>query len=261
MPLSVNGVEITDEAIQKEYERLKPAYDRHVAERKVPANPDELKDWSRNSLIEQTLLGQEAAQRFPDTTGTPDVDEDATKAPRPKSPIDQLMASVVEAVPEPDDADVATEYERHKEYFKSPEQVHASHLVKHTPQGQTDQAIYLEMLNIREQLNQGADFGELVANNSDCSDRSGDLGFFPRGQMVEAFEDIVFTLEPGTYSEVFQTPFGYHIAVVHERRPEGTRPLQEVAPEIERHLHDVTRRTAIQELIAELRSKATIQDA
>jgi parvulin-like peptidyl-prolyl isomerase len=38
-------------------------------------------------------------------------------------------------------------------------------------------------------------------------------------------------------SPVFETGFGYHVAIVHERRPEGLVRLNEVSASIEAALH------------------------
>ena len=41
--------------------------------------------------------------------------------------------------------------------------------------------------------------------------RGGDLGFFAKDEMVEAFAEKAFELAPNTISEVVQTPYGFHI--------------------------------------------------
>jgi parvulin-like peptidyl-prolyl isomerase len=52
----------------------------------------------------------------------------------------------------------------------------------------------------------------------------GSLGWFPRGYLnVAELDEVVFSLEPGDYSPVIQTPLGYHIVQLLERNPE--RPL------------------------------------
>lgn len=48
--------------------------------------------------------------------------------------------------------------------------------------------------------------------------QGGDLGFFSRGRMVEQFETAAFALQPGELSEVVETPFGFHVILVEERR-------------------------------------------
>ncbi|ORY85068.1 peptidyl-prolyl cis-trans isomeras-like protein 1 [Protomyces lactucae-debilis] len=55
--------------------------------------------------------------------------------------------------------------------------------------------------------------GELAVTESDCSSarKSGDLGFFGRGEMQKAFEDAAFALEPGQLSGVVDTDSGVHL--------------------------------------------------
>ncbi len=67
--------------------------------------------------------------------------------------------------------------------------------------------------DIKSKLDDGADFGALARQHSDCPSKSkgGDLGPFGRGMMVGAFEDTTFGMPIGDTSDVIETPFGYHI--------------------------------------------------
>lgn len=97
------------------------------------------------------------------------------------------------------------------------EQVHAAHILVATE----DAAKAIE-----EQLRQGADFAELAKEQSADSATAvngGDLGWFPRGLMVEPFEEVAFSLEPGEISAPVQTQFGWHIITVFEK--EADRPV------------------------------------
>lgn len=67
----------------------------------------------------------------------------------------------------------------------------------------------------------GEDFASLAQTYSEdpgSAPQGGDLGFFGRGQMVDAFTDAAFSLEPGQVSEPVETRFGYHLIRVEERR-------------------------------------------
>ena len=65
-----------------------------------------------------------------------------------------------------------------------------------------------------------ADFGELARRFSDdgSAENGGDLGWFRRGDMVEAFEDAAFNLAVNEISQPVRSPFGYHVIKVNRRR-------------------------------------------
>lgn len=77
--------------------------------------------------------------------------------------------------------------------------------------------------SVRSQVS-SANFGQMAKQySSDGSARNGgNLGLFPRGMMVPAFEQALLALKPGEISPVVETQFGYHII----RRP----TLAEVEP-------------------------------
>jgi parvulin-like peptidyl-prolyl isomerase len=80
-----------------------------------------------------------------------------------------------------------------------------------------------DLEDIRTAVREGADFAEEARHWSDdpSADRGGDLGFFGRGEMVPEFEQVAFALDPGQVSEVFSTPFGYHLVKLEEKKTEG----------------------------------------
>ena len=76
---------------------------------------------------------------------------------------------------------------------------------------------------IREGIVKGGDFSvqAMINSNDDGSARDGgSLGMVERGEMVPEFESVVFKLKEGEVSDVFETPFGFHIAMVDEVRGE-----------------------------------------
>lgn len=70
-----------------------------------------------------------------------------------------------------------------------------------------------EALALKEQLAKGADFAKLAKKHSLCPSkkRGGDLGEFRRGQMVKAFDDVVFKKALLQVHGPVKTRFGYHL--------------------------------------------------
>ncbi|WP_286262625.1 peptidylprolyl isomerase [Thalassotalea atypica] len=66
---------------------------------------------------------------------------------------------------------------------------------------------------LKEQIAKGADFGQIAKKNSICpsAKKGGDLGEFKRGQMVKAFDDVVFKKEVLKVHGPVKTKFGFHL--------------------------------------------------
>lgn len=66
---------------------------------------------------------------------------------------------------------------------------------------------------LKAQLDKGADFGKLARKHSICPSgkKGGDLGEFRPGQMVKAFDNVVFKKEILTIHGPVKTKFGYHL--------------------------------------------------
>ncbi|HEX9620644.1 MAG TPA: peptidylprolyl isomerase [Polyangiaceae bacterium] len=70
------------------------------------------------------------------------------------------------------------------------------------------------MQEVIERLKNGEPFEGVAAKYSDdpsAAQNHGDLGRFNAKQMVPAFSEAAFALEPGKLSDVVETPFGFHV--------------------------------------------------
>ena len=75
-----------------------------------------------------------------------------------------------------------------------------------------------------DSIKNGEDFAELARNNSDdpgSAREGGDLGFVKRGVFYPEFEAAAFKLKEGELSSVIESPVGFHIIELIERRGES----------------------------------------
>lgn len=73
---------------------------------------------------------------------------------------------------------------------------------------------------IKMKLAKGADFGQLAKRHSTCPSgkKGGDLGEFKPGQMVKAFDQVVFKMPLLTVHGPIKTQFGFHLIETIYRR-------------------------------------------
>lgn len=132
-------------------------------------------------------------------------------------------------------------YEANKDDYVVPEQRRARHIlfeVKETDSAETRAEKLEKAKEILELARQGKDFAELAKEYSEgpSGPNGGDLGFFGRGAMVPAFDEAVFSLQPGEISDVVETRFGFHIIKLEEVHESKSRTFEEVRDEIARSI-------------------------
>lgn len=110
---------------------------------------------------------------------------------------------------------------------------------------------------IKAKLDAGADFASMAAKfgTDGTAQRGGDLGFFVRKQMVPQFADAAFAMKPGEISAPVQTPFGWHVIKLEERRDRPKPKLDAIRANLIKDLTDETTKA----ILEELRAAATIK--
>jgi peptidyl-prolyl cis-trans isomerase C len=76
-----------------------------------------------------------------------------------------------------------------------------------------------DCLDLKKQIEGGADFAELAKEHSKCPSgkQGGELGEFGQGQMVPEFDKVVFNEAVGVTHGPVKTDFGYHLLEVTSR--------------------------------------------
>ncbi|HUU92396.1 MAG TPA: peptidylprolyl isomerase [Phycisphaerae bacterium] len=275
MAIIVNGERIEDETIHDEAERMRPEYEKAFADEAPAAREAKLQEWARDNAVERVLIEQAAradTDPLPDDAIQQTLEAARENAGESKSEdelraevdlhlrVSRLMDGVVEGVPQPSEEAVAAFYEEHKKEFMAPERIHAAHIVMHVDANTPPEVAEAKLREARKKLEAGADFGEVADTLSDCQDAGGDLGWFPRGHMVEEFENTVWKMKPGETSDIFATRFGFHIVRMIERKAAAPYTLDEIEDHVREHLTAQMRDQTIETFLDGLREKAAVEE-
>jgi parvulin-like peptidyl-prolyl isomerase len=285
MAIIVNGERIEDESIRQEADRMRPRYEEAFADEEPDAREARLLEWARENAIERVLFVQEA-RRDPKPVPPAEVEQaldemrqrcggaDALREQLGAASddairqdielrlrVERLNERICRHVRPPSDEAVERYYREHADEFMAPEQVRAAHIVKHVGPTADPRAAQATLARVREELGRGADFAAMAAEHSDCPDDGGDLGYFARGQMVEEFEHLVFSMAVGQVSHVFPTRFGFHIVKLLDRKPPAPLPLEQVREHVQEALNQQLRNEAVEKHLDDLRAQATIEEA
>jgi len=99
-------------------------------------------------------------------------------------------------------------------------QTHARHILIKTNELTSEADARNRLLQLKERIENGAKFEDMARLQSEdaSASKGGDLGWINPGDTVPEFEKAMNALKPGQISDPIQTPFGWHLIQVLERR-------------------------------------------
>lgn len=152
-------------------------------------------------------------------------------------------------------------YQEHRDRFALPEEYTLSQIFIQ-PGSPDDTADALaKARRIMADLKKGEKFEDLALQYSDGpnASRGGRLGLVRQGELVPAIERAIASLVPGGISEVIETPEGFHIIRVEEKKPKQFRPFEEVRFEIQGLVYQQKSEDVFQSWLVNLKNKAYIE--
>jgi peptidyl-prolyl cis-trans isomerase D len=193
---------------------------------------------------------------------------DVEKPPPGVEPDDEA----VEKVLRDENERVRRFYDEHPDRYHLPERVRARHVLIRIEPGADDAAIAAAQQRADAALARiqgGEDFEKVASDVSEdpgSKDRGGDLGLFPRGQMVPAFEEVAFSQKDGETSAVVRTDFGFHVIRTEAHEAAQNRSFDEAAREIAEELAGADRARALaretsDRLVEAVRGGKSLEDA
>ena len=209
------------------------------------APPSTLYPLLLDQLIDGRALAAEARK-----TG---LDKDPAVQRQVAAAADRALESAMlskEVGPSITEAAVRARYDKEIAGKPGEEEVHAKHILVDSE----DQA-----KKIIAELKGGADFATLAKQYSKdptAAQQGGDLGFFKKDEMVPAFADAAFALQPGQISpEPVHTQFGWHVIQVVERRRDQPPTFEQAHDQLRQEMI----KEGVQKAVAQARADVTVE--
>ncbi len=117
-------------------------------------------------------------------------------------------------------------------------------------------------LALKKRLDAGGDFEELAEKESDDKEsarKGGDLGYVFKGWLPGPVEEAAFSLRVGENSAPVESPFGWHLLRLEEKRARQKLRFEAARDDIEQLLANSKFSTKLTEYLNGLKEKASIQ--
>lgn len=153
-------------------------------------------------------------------------------------------------------------YEREKETWRIPEQVHVAEiLIARGDDALSRGAAEIRAKDASEKLKAGAKFEDVVKEYSEGPTRSrgGDLGNVSKGDLASDIDRVAFSLPVGAVSDPIATKNGWHIVKVLGKTPVTYKPFSEVKADLLKREQDTQFQKKLAEYLEKLKKEAVIR--
>jgi peptidyl-prolyl cis-trans isomerase SurA len=158
-------------------------------------------------------------------------------------------------------------FQQHKQDYVKPESVQLSEILVSTGADPDDAAKIAagkaKADDIEAKLHAGGDFGQLAKSFSDGTTAAdgGNFGTFHRGDggLAKVFEEAVFNLKTGQYTDPIRTRQGFIIFKVDEHNPGGVPAYKDVEPDVEQNYYFSRMEPAMRDYLTQMRVEAYIE--
>ena len=169
--------------------------------------------------------------------------------------LDELMKDAASQPVHISDAELDAYYQSHDDMLLSARQIRGAHIVM---------ANLFQAKDLKHQIGQGWNFAKLAQRYSldeKTKADGGEFNFTRKGVLAPAIEQFLLTQKPGTVSDPVETTAGFHLVKVISRDPDEAKRIEAVRQQLKRELYAEKRRKQVEEVLAKLRSSATIRMA
>lgn len=162
------------------------------------------------------------------------------------------------------DEEIGAYYRKHREDYEGKETVRIRQILLPLPK-EDDQAekekVRADAEAIHKLLLNGESFELLSAKYSQGSAAAagGDIGYIEKGMILHEVEEVAFNLSINQISGIIQSPVGFHIIKVIDRRGAGIKNIESVREEIREKIDQEKMEKKFDEWLDALRTKSHIE--
>lgn len=159
------------------------------------------------------------------------------------------------------DSDMKRYYQEHQDRFALPEEYTLSQILIQPRASDGTAGVRAKALEVMTSLKNGETFEDLALRYSEGpnASRGGQIGLVRQGELLPAIERAIANLEPGGVAGPIDTPEGFHIVRLEEKKPKQFRPYQAVKIEIQGLVFQQKSEDVFQAWLANLKNKAYIE--
>jgi peptidyl-prolyl cis-trans isomerase C len=203
-----------------------------------------------DELITRELLMQEARRQ-----GLDQNDSIRDKAQRYKEQLilDELLKDRLRTKVELTQAELDAYYEKHARELLAPLKVNVSQMLLANLPAAKD---------LESQINHGGDFGKFAQRYSidgKTKAKGGDLGPYRKDLVIPEVDAVIHTLKPGMVSAPIKTDAGYYLVMITPLEKEIIQADLATRERLRQELLADKRRKRFEEVIADIRTNATIR--
>jgi len=237
---TVGGKKITVSDFMKKVKSLPERYQQVVDNRREQFLED---------IINDQLLYEEALRKGLDRDReTRELLDEARK----KILIASFLEKQVNGKVSVTDEEISVFYQENSDKYMTPEVMRVSHILVPTRE---------EADSIVRELNQGKRFEDVARAKSldPTAQRGGDVGYFPKGQLMPEFDEACSALQIGEISRPVKTKLGFHVIMLTDRRAPQPMPLERVKEDIRRRIASIKKQELFDETMEKLKAKTRIK--
>jgi peptidyl-prolyl cis-trans isomerase SurA len=162
------------------------------------------------------------------------------------------------------DEEIGEYYRKHRADYEGKEAVRIQQILLILPKD-ADEAVREKLRSnagaIHRRLLDGEPFEAVSANHSQgpAANADGDIGYIEKGMILPEVENVAFSLPLNQISPIIESPAGFHIIRVIDRRGAGSKSIESVREEIREKLDMEKVEKKFQEWLIALRAKSHVE--